>query len=72
MEWIRFTKRTCDPKLAWLERKLAEKGIASRRNGKSFHAPILEVDANKFDEAWSILSIDIDNKDDNDPMFYGE
>jgi len=42
-KWTQFTKRTEDPKLAWLECQLLLRGIPSRRPGYSFHAPILEV-----------------------------
>ena len=41
--WVIFCKRTEDPKLAWIERELEKRGIPCRRNGYSFHAPILEV-----------------------------
>lgn len=74
--WVRFTKRTEDPKLAWLERKLAEAGIESRRNGYSFHAPVLEVRPRDLDRAWAILSgpLDesgrvVDDVPDDDPVF---
>lgn len=68
MKWVRFTKRTDDPKLAWLERRLRAAGIPSRRNGYSFHAPILEVPKDKLDAAWEILR-PVDDVDDDDPMF---
>jgi hypothetical protein len=54
--YVLFTKRTDDPKLRWLELRLDIKRIAHRRNGHSFHAPILEVDARCLDEAWAILN----------------
>jgi hypothetical protein len=78
VKWVRFTKRTCDPKLAWLERRLAGKGIRSRRSGDSWHAPILEVPENQLDAAWEFLSSifdgennnqTIDDMDDDDPVF---
>ena len=68
MKWEMFTKRTEDPKLAWLEAKLDEAGIANRRNGESWHAPILEVDASRIDDAWDILT-PVDDIPDDDEMF---
>jgi hypothetical protein len=67
-DWMLFTKRTDDPKLSWLERKLTSNGIISRRNGHSFHAPILEVDKADWDEAWKILG-PIDDVPDGDPRW---
>lgn len=75
--FVQFTKRTGGPKLRWLELRLDEAGIAHRRNGSSFHAPILEVDKDKLDASWAILSgkLDdadsrsIDDMDDEDPYF---
>lgn len=66
--WVTFTRRTDDPKLAWLERQLQREGIESRRNGKSAHAPILEVHEHDLDAAWEILDT-VDDMDDDDPMF---
>lgn len=63
MKFVRFTKRTEDPKLAYIERRLTEAGIAHRRNGFSFHAPILEVDETKQDAAWAILDERVDMGD---------
>jgi hypothetical protein len=53
--FVVFTRRTDDPKLTWLQYQLEQRGIVSRRNGYSFHAPILEVDAEKLVEAWAFL-----------------
>ena len=53
--WVLFTKRTEDPKLAWIERELAARGIPSRRNGSSFHAPILEVHEADHERADALL-----------------
>jgi hypothetical protein len=39
--WVIICKRTEDPKLATIERIFAQAGIPSRRNGESWHAPIL-------------------------------
>lgn len=68
MKWVQFTKRTDDPKLAWLERQLAAAGIESRRNGWSFHAPILEVSELHLEKAWEILG-PFDSIPDDDPIF---
>ena len=67
-EWVRLTKRTEDPKLSWLEGALNAAGIANRRNGESWHAPIMEVDASKLDDAWAILA-PIDDVLDDDGRF---
>lgn len=75
--WVRFTKRTDDPKLAWVERRLAERGIPSRRVGHSFHAPILEVPQDREVAAWALLAEPFDEADgptvddmpDDDPVF---
>ena len=60
-----LTKRTEDPKLAALEKMLDEKGIPHRRNGHSFHAPIMEVAADRIGDAWSVL-LPIDGIPDDD------
>ncbi len=67
-DWTLFTKRTHDPKLAWIERQLEEAGIESRRNGRSFHAPILEVREGDIKAAWEILN-PVDDVEDDDPRF---
>lgn len=67
-DWARFTKRTDDPKLAWLERQLDKAEIPHRRNGRSFHAPILEVPEDRLDTAWALLT-PVDDVDDDDEMF---
>lgn len=67
-EWVMFTKRTNDPKLKWLEDTLARNGIKSRRNGESFHAPILEVRQKNLAAAWKILT-PIDDVADDDPRW---
>jgi hypothetical protein len=53
--WVLFTKRTEDPKLAWIEGELDKLGIPHRRHGESRDAPILEVPANRELEAEGIL-----------------
>jgi hypothetical protein len=67
-KWVRLTKRTNNPKLAWLQKRLAEAGIASRRNGRSFHAPIMEVRMKDLEDAWEILR-PIDDIPDDDKQF---
>lgn len=69
--WKQFTKRTNDPKLAWLEQELAKEGIESRRHGESWHAPILQVRESDLDAAWGILT-PFDDIPDDDPMFAEE
>jgi hypothetical protein len=66
--WVRFTKRTDGLKLIWLEKRLQDRGIPSRRNGESFHAPILEVQGKDLDAAWTILT-PVDDIEDDDPRF---
>lgn len=64
-----FTKRTNDPKLSWLEKRLTEAGIPNRRaENPSFHAPILEVPRDKLHDAWEILE-PVDDIADDDPQF---
>jgi len=67
--WTQFTKRTENPKLAWLVRQLDAAGIPNRINGASFHAPILEVPAENLDAAWDILDAVGDDTPDDDPQF---
>jgi len=71
MKWETFCKRTNDPKLSYVEALLDRAGIPHRRNGESFHAPILEVDSQRLDDAWEILN-PIDDIPDDDPMFLEE
>lgn len=71
-EWVVLCKRTHDPKLSWLERTLSAHGILNRRNGSSFHAPILEVPADLENKAQLILSLVDDMDDDEDPFYVGE
>jgi hypothetical protein len=66
--WVQFTKRTEDPKLAWLERQLTAAGIEHRRHGRSFHAPILQVREDQLDAAWEILD-PVDDIEDDDPRW---
>jgi hypothetical protein len=69
LPWVMFTKRTEDPKLAWLERRLDEAGIPHRRHGSSWHAPILQVPEYALDAAWEILD-PYDDVEDDDDLFY--
>ena len=55
MKWVLAFKRTEDPKLAFFESLLTERGIPHRRNGHSFHAPILEVPEEHEAAAWAML-----------------
>lgn len=75
-QWETFCKRTEDPKLEFIEKLLTERGIAHRRNGSSFHAPILEVPAYQLAKAWDMLGEDVfgdgqclDDIPDDDPVF---
>lgn len=70
--WVSFTRRTEDPKLAWLEMKLDQAGIPHRRNGRSFHAPILEVQECDIERAWLLLPARVDNAPDDDPRWERE
>lgn len=67
-KFVLFTKRTNNPKLAWLERKLEEAGIAFKRTGESYHAPILRVLLKDERRAWQILD-PVDDILDDDPRF---
>ena len=75
-----FTRRTDDPKLAWLEHQLSEAGIMHLRRGESVHAPIMCVEKARLSEAQAILDqvvihkgmpTRIDDLPDNDSIFYG-
>ena len=73
-DWVMFTKRTDDPKLADLELRLGARGIQSRRSGRSFHAPILQVRKCHEDKAWDVLTGEVDGRiyddiPDDDPIF---
>lgn len=66
--WVVLCKRTNDPKLSWLEKRLLEEGIVSSREGFSFHAPVLWV--RKEDEAAANAVLDpVDDIPDDDPQF---
>ena len=71
MNWAMFTKRTEEPKLLWLERQLTGRGIPHRRNGDSFHAPILEVPRERLEAAWRVLE-PVDDVPDEDPRWQNE
>jgi hypothetical protein len=55
MTWTMLCKRTNDPKLAWIQQQLQARGIPSRRQGDSWHAPILQVPDEHVDAAWAFL-----------------
>ena len=67
-DWSLFTKRTNEPKLSWLEKQLDAAEIEHRRNGESFHAPILEVRYGDLEKAWAIL-VSVDDVPDDDKRF---
>lgn len=76
MAFVTFTRRTNDPKLAYLEHRLTEANIPHRRNGHSFHAPIMEVPEEFFDAAEDILLEPhgkkcFDELSDKNPKFRG-
>lgn len=75
-KWETLCKRTDDPKLKFIEALLSQRNIPSRRNGRSFHAPILEVPSQHLDAALAIFSEDVfgDGRDfdeipDDDAIF---
>lgn len=69
--WVVLTRRTGFPKLTWIVRSLNDLGIENRFNGKSFHAPILEVREDCRERADMILS-PIDDLEDEDSAFSNE
>lgn len=76
IKFVLFTKRTEDPKLSYLEWRLTQAGIPHRRNGESFHAPIMEVDEARFDDAEDILlekrgKVCLDEIEDDAAEFHG-
>ena len=68
--WVTLCRRTNDPKLAWLEARFNDNvsPIPHRRKGESWHAPILQVPEDYFDEAQAILG-PIDDIPDDDPRW---
>ena len=68
--WVTICRRTNDPKLAWLERQFDDhkNPIPHRRNGESWHAPILEVPEDRYIDAQDILH-PVDDIDDDDPRW---
>ena len=77
MEWVTFCRRTNDPKLSYIEASLTTMSIPHRRNGESFHAPILEVPDYLLVLAasWLAQPFDDDNPSlddmpDDDPIFH--
>ncbi len=55
-KWELLTKRTNEPKLNYIEYRLDEIGINYKRDGESFHAPCLYVDARHSARAWALLN----------------
>lgn len=78
-KWKILCKRTEDPKLAWIQTRLAELGIPSRRNGSSWHAShVLEVPSDQAQAAWDFLGsqwkhtrFTVDDIRDDHPDFIG-
>lgn len=68
MKWEVLTRRTEEPKLTWLEKRLNENEIPCLRSGYSFHAPILKVPEQYLAAAWEILG-PVDHIPDDDPQF---
>jgi hypothetical protein len=68
MTWTQFTKRTDDPKLSVVEHYLTKARIRHKRDGASFHAPILMVEEGRLNDAWAILE-PIDDIPDDDPLW---
>ncbi|KPJ96730.1 MAG: hypothetical protein AMS18_00280 [Gemmatimonas sp. SG8_17] len=67
--WVVLTRRTNDPKLFWIEMLLRVKfGIETKRDGESFHAPIMKVRKEDHDIGWAIVVL-FDEIEDDDPMF---
>lgn len=70
-EWVRFTKRTNDPKLSWLLRKCQEKGLRVKVEGESRHAPISWVHRDDYYAAAGILA-PVDSSPDDARKFRRE
>ena len=67
-KYVAFTRRTEHPKLGFVLSKLDEADIKWRNAGYSFHAPIIEIDESRQDDAWKILD-PIDDIEDDDVCF---
>lgn len=68
LKWVILTKRTEDPKLAWLINQLDMKNIPNKIEGSSWHAPLLWVDSEFMSDALTILAL-VDEISDDDPLF---
>jgi len=68
INWKVFTRRTDYPKLTWLQLELDKAKIEWRIKGKSAHAPIMEIDEDREDDAWKILD-PVDDVPDDDPRY---
>lgn len=69
IDWTTFTRRTNDPKLSFIEDMLTANNIKHRRQGQSFHAPILQVPKADVVKAWEILTPELDDMPDDDVRF---
>jgi len=70
-EWKLFTKRTANPKRAWLMAKCKEVGLRVFIQNKRFMGePISYVHRDDFTAAWAILA-PVDNVRDDDARFIG-
>ena len=54
--WVTLCRRTEDPKLAYLEYILTRCAIPHKREGESWHAPVLVVPAAFEELAWGVLA----------------
>lgn len=69
INWKAITRRTDDPKLAWIERRLDEHNIPHMRSQvASWHAPILLVPEDRATQAGDLIWR-IDHVDDQDPRW---
>jgi len=66
--WRTITRRTTNPKLKWLQAQFDELGIRWRILGETWHAPHMQVQADRWDDAWDVLD-PIDDIPDDDKQF---
>lgn len=75
--WVSFCRRTCDPKLSFIEAWLDSLVIPHRRRGYSAHGPILEVPDLEYERAYDEILLAesdswegiFDDVPDDDPLF---
>jgi len=67
-EYELFTKRTNNPKLAWVLNACKSVGLRVFVEGRSFHAPISYVHRADYVKAWDILG-PLDDEPDDSPRF---